>query len=45
MPMVAPTFVRIATVAELQAELWQKIGGSGEPVFTSMDVLLFGLLL
>jgi hypothetical protein len=37
MPTVAPTIIRMATVA--------KSVESGEPVFTSMDVLLYGLLL
>jgi hypothetical protein len=40
MPTVAPTFERIATVGEIDAEKWQNPPESREPVFTSMDVRL-----
>jgi hypothetical protein len=43
-PTVAPTIERVATVGEIDAESWQT-AGSREPVFTSMDVILYGLSL
>jgi hypothetical protein len=41
MPMVAPTIAQIATVGKVMA----KSAESGQPVFTSMDVVLKGLLI
>jgi hypothetical protein len=41
MPMVDPTIAQIATVGELEAnqKIVAKSAGSGEPVFTLMDVV------
>jgi hypothetical protein len=43
MPTVAPTIVRMATLGRIRSRVIAKSAGSGEPVFTLMDVLLYGL--
>jgi hypothetical protein len=41
MPTVSPTIVQMATVGKLKSQFVAKSARSGEPVFTSMDVLLY----
>jgi hypothetical protein len=46
MPKVIPTIMRIVTVGAVEAKSWlAKSAESGQPVFTSMDVVLYGLSL
>jgi hypothetical protein len=42
MPTVTPTIARIATVGELEAELWQNTPDLEHHFFTSMEALLYG---
>jgi hypothetical protein len=44
MPTVTPTIARIANIRQwIISRVIAKSAGSGEPVFTLMDALLYGL--